>query len=157
MDDVRENGDDTLHNVTVSSSVGDITIDSVKDHLGSGESLTRQLANLTVTKTVTTINSNQVGDDVTTTSNTTTTTTTTQQENSTYGFRFVLLFEIYNTNERISVMSQMLWGNPLNPNKTKSTTTCHIKKIAQSGNPDKELDCIITKQQPNLNTRCAAQ
>lgn len=34
-DDIRTNGDETLHNVTVSSSVGDITIDSVKDHLGS--------------------------------------------------------------------------------------------------------------------------
>lgn len=96
MEDIRENGDDTLHNVTVSSSVGDITIDSVKDHLGSGESLTRQLANLTVTKTVTTINSNQVGDDVTTTSNTTMTTTNTQQENSTYTFRlFCLSFLFY--------------------------------------------------------------
>lgn len=77
-----ENGDDTLHNVTVSSSVGDITIDSVKDHLGSGESLTRQLANLTVTKTVTTINTtNQVGGELTT-SNSSNTTTPTQQENS---------------------------------------------------------------------------
>lgn len=87
MDDVRENGDDTLHNVTVSSSVGDITIDSVKDHLGSGENLTRQLANLTITKTVTTtITNNQVGGDVTTTTSNTNTTTATnvQQENSKY-------------------------------------------------------------------------
>lgn len=78
MEDIRENGDET-----VSSSVGDITIDSVKDHLGSGENLTRQLANLTVTKTVTTITSNQVGGEVTATSNSSSTTTTTiQQENS---------------------------------------------------------------------------
>lgn len=80
MDDVRENGDDTLHNVTVSSSVGDITIDSVKDHLGSGENLSRQLANLTVTKTVTTITTNQTaGSEVTTSSNNTTTINSTQE------------------------------------------------------------------------------
>lgn len=79
MDDVRENGDDTLHNVTVSSSVGDITIDSVKDHLGSGENLMRQLASVAVTKTVTTIATNQTGGDVTTSSNTTTTTNNTQE------------------------------------------------------------------------------
>ncbi|ERL89741.1 hypothetical protein D910_07102 [Dendroctonus ponderosae] len=35
VDEVPENGNETPHNVTVSSSVGDITIDSVKDHLGS--------------------------------------------------------------------------------------------------------------------------
>ncbi|CAG9865318.1 unnamed protein product [Phyllotreta striolata] len=52
-DDVKTNGDETLHNVTVSSSVGDITIDSVKDHLGSGEDLARKLTNMTVAKTVT--------------------------------------------------------------------------------------------------------
>lgn len=89
MDDIRENGDDTLHNVTVSSSVGDITIDSVKDHLGSGESLSRQLANLAVTKTVTTITSNQVGGEVTTTSNSSTTTTTTQESKFAFETIFV--------------------------------------------------------------------
>ncbi|XP_076275605.1 LLGL domain-containing protein l(2)gl isoform X3 [Rhynchophorus ferrugineus] len=40
VDEVQENGSDTPHNVTVSSSVGDITIDSVKDHIGSGEEIT---------------------------------------------------------------------------------------------------------------------
>ncbi|CAG9824720.1 unnamed protein product [Phaedon cochleariae] len=41
-----EQNDTNLHNVTVSSSVGDITIDSVKDHLsGSGEDLNGRLAN----------------------------------------------------------------------------------------------------------------
>lgn len=80
-EEIRENGDDTLHNVTVSSSVGDITIDSVKDHLGSGENLTRQLANLTVTKTVTTITTNQSGE-VTTSSSSTTTTNAAPVDNS---------------------------------------------------------------------------
>ncbi|KAK4874231.1 hypothetical protein RN001_013591 [Aquatica leii] len=75
-EDVRENGDETLHNMTVSSSIGDITIDSVKDHLGSGEELTSRLTNLTITKT-TTIITNQSGD-VTSSS---IATTTTAQEN----------------------------------------------------------------------------
>ncbi|GLV32955.1 lethal (2) giant larvae [Carabus blaptoides fortunei] len=44
-EDVRENGDDTPHDVTVSSSIGDITIDSVKDHLATAsEELSNRLS-----------------------------------------------------------------------------------------------------------------
>ncbi|XP_022916419.1 lethal(2) giant larvae protein isoform X2 [Onthophagus taurus] len=72
-EEVRENGDDTLHNVTVSSSIGDITIDSVKDHIGSGEELASRLSGVAITKTViTTVTTNQSGE---VTSNSTTTTT----------------------------------------------------------------------------------
>ncbi|KAJ8934155.1 hypothetical protein NQ318_012851, partial [Aromia moschata] len=60
-EDVRSNCEETLHNVTVSSSVGDITIDSVKDHLGSGEELHRRISGLCVTKTVTTVVSSTQG------------------------------------------------------------------------------------------------
>ncbi|XP_074039294.1 LLGL domain-containing protein l(2)gl isoform X1 [Leptinotarsa decemlineata] len=78
-EDVRSNPDETLHNVTVSSSVGDITIDSVKDHLGSGEEINRRISGLCVTKTVTTIiSSSQEG---VVTSSSTTSTTMTNQEN----------------------------------------------------------------------------
>lgn len=79
VEEVQENGNDTPHNVTVSSSVGDITIDSVKDHLGSGEELSRRIAGLQVTKTVTTIISSSGGEEVSTS---TFTTTTTEQENN---------------------------------------------------------------------------
>ncbi|XP_072398272.1 lethal(2) giant larvae protein [Diabrotica undecimpunctata] len=79
-EDARTNGDETLHNVTVSSSVGDITIDSVKDHLGSGEDLARKLNNVTVTKTVTTIVTNSSIQEGVATSNSTTTTVTSGQE-----------------------------------------------------------------------------
>ncbi|XP_049822272.1 lethal(2) giant larvae protein homolog 1 isoform X3 [Aethina tumida] len=80
-DKTEENGagDETPHNVTVSSSVGDITIDSVKDHLGSGEELNRRISGLCVTKTVTTIISSST-DGAVTSSSTTTTTTTSQNE-----------------------------------------------------------------------------
>ncbi|XP_015837731.1 lethal(2) giant larvae protein homolog 1 isoform X3 [Tribolium castaneum] len=78
-EEVRENGEETPHNVTVSSSVGDITIDSVKDYLGSGEELNRRISGMCVTKTVTTvINSSQDG---AVTSSSTTTTTTSAQDN----------------------------------------------------------------------------
>lgn len=78
-EDVRSNGEENQHNMTVSSSVGDITIDSVKDHLGSGEELNRRISGLCVTKTVTTIiNTNQEG--VTSSSSTTTTTAQAAQE-----------------------------------------------------------------------------
>lgn len=75
-EEVRENGDENMHNLTVSSSVGDITIDSVKDHLGSGEELTNRLASLTITKTSITTISNQGGEV------TSSTVTTTTQENN---------------------------------------------------------------------------
>ncbi|XP_057666657.1 lethal(2) giant larvae protein isoform X2 [Diorhabda carinulata] len=78
-EDARTNGDETLHNVTVSSSVGDITIDSVKDHLGSGEDLARKLNSVSVTKTVTTIVSNSNNQEGVTTTNTTTTVATGQE------------------------------------------------------------------------------
>lgn len=72
---MRSNGpEEALHNVTVSSSVGDITIDSVKDHLGSGEDLNRRISGMTVTKTVTTVVSS--GQETVTSSSTTVTTTT---------------------------------------------------------------------------------
>ncbi|KRT85566.1 hypothetical protein AMK59_1411 [Oryctes borbonicus] len=77
-EEIRENGEDGLHNVTVSSSIGDITIDSVKDHLGSGEELTSRLSGITITKTVTTVTTNQSGEVIT--SNSTTTTTTDEQQ-----------------------------------------------------------------------------
>ncbi|KAJ8910731.1 hypothetical protein NQ315_016129 [Exocentrus adspersus] len=81
-EDVRSNGEENLHNVTVSSSVGDITIDSVKDHLGSGEDINRRISGLCVTKNVTTIiSSNQEG---VTSSNTTTTITATAQDDGEY-------------------------------------------------------------------------
>ncbi|XP_066246031.1 lethal(2) giant larvae protein homolog 1 isoform X2 [Euwallacea similis] len=84
VDEVPENGNDTPHNVTVSSSVGDITIDSVKDHLGSGEELTRRITNLQVTKTVTTVSSSSIsnvqGEEVSS-SAITTTSVTSEQEN----------------------------------------------------------------------------
>ncbi|KAF5287521.1 hypothetical protein FQA39_LY04149 [Lamprigera yunnana] len=76
-EEVRENGEDVMHNMTVSSSIGDITIDSVKDHLGSGEALIHHLTNLTVTETAVTTISNQDGE-ITSTS---ITATTTSQEN----------------------------------------------------------------------------
>ncbi|XP_031353819.1 lethal(2) giant larvae protein isoform X1 [Photinus pyralis] len=77
-EEVRENGEENLHNMTVSSSIGDITIDSVKDHLGSGEELTSRLSNLTVTKSsvTTTSLSNQSGE---VTSSSAMTVTTTQE------------------------------------------------------------------------------
>ncbi|KAK9707867.1 LLGL2 [Popillia japonica] len=97
-EEVRENGDDALHNVTVSSSIGDITIDSVKDHLGSGcfaqhhlgsgEELTSRLSGIaTITKTVTTVTTNESGEVVTTNSTTTTATNEQQQviESTTMG------------------------------------------------------------------------
>ncbi|XP_018324100.2 uncharacterized protein LOC108736234 [Agrilus planipennis] len=77
-DELRENGDETLHNVTVSSSIGDITIDSVKDHLGTGDELSNRLSNLTVTKTVITTVTNDSGDAVTSSTSTTTTTANNQ-------------------------------------------------------------------------------
>ncbi|XP_030755265.1 lethal(2) giant larvae protein isoform X2 [Sitophilus oryzae] len=61
VDEVPENGNDSPLNVTVASSVGDITIDSVKDHLGSGE------GEITITKITTT---------------TVTTSSSTEQENN---------------------------------------------------------------------------
>ncbi|CAH0563460.1 unnamed protein product [Brassicogethes aeneus] len=85
IDEVRENGasgEETPHNVTVSSSVGDITIDSVKDHLGSGEDLNKRVSGLCVTKTVTTIVSSSTGQDGGVTSSTTTTTTSTANEST---------------------------------------------------------------------------
>lgn len=81
-EEVRENGEDGLHNVTVSSSIGDITIDSVKDHLGSGEELTSRLSGITITKTVTTVTTNQSGEVVTSNSTATTTTTNEQHQES---------------------------------------------------------------------------
>jgi hypothetical protein len=74
-EEVRENGEEALHNVTVSSSVGDITIDSVKDYLGSGEELNRRISGMCVTKTVTTVISSSQDGAVTSSSTTTTTTT----------------------------------------------------------------------------------
>ncbi|CAH1129271.1 unnamed protein product [Ceutorhynchus assimilis] len=87
VDELPENGQETPHNVTVSSSVGDITIDSVKDHnLGSGEELSRRISGLQVTKTVTTIissSSNSQGEEVTNSQTVTTaTTTSTDSENN---------------------------------------------------------------------------
>lgn len=88
---MRENGDENLHNVTISSSVGDITIDSVKDYLGSGEEINRRTSGVCVTKTVTTVISNNCEDGVLTSSSTTTTTTTTNaQENSEYLLLFLV-------------------------------------------------------------------
>jgi lethal(2) giant larvae protein len=82
-EEVRENGEEALHNVTVSSSVGDITIDSVKDYLGSGEELNRRISGMCVTKTVTTVISSSQDGAVTSSSTTTTTTTAAgAQENS---------------------------------------------------------------------------
>ncbi|XP_050298869.1 lethal(2) giant larvae protein homolog 1 [Anthonomus grandis grandis] len=65
VDEVPENGIETPHNVTVSSSVGDITIDSVKDHLGSGEELSRRITGLQVTKSVTTVISSSTSNSTT--------------------------------------------------------------------------------------------
>ncbi|KAL1494212.1 hypothetical protein ABEB36_009844 [Hypothenemus hampei] len=83
VDEVPENGNETPHNVTVSSSVGDITIDSVKDHLGSGEELSKRITSLQLTKTVTTVissSSHQQGEE-TSSSTITTTTATERNEN----------------------------------------------------------------------------
>nr|CAH7738666.1 unnamed protein product [Callosobruchus chinensis] len=59
MDTTTEAPSMNTHNATMSSSAGDITIDSVKDHLGgSGEDIAKRLAGvttLTVTKTTTVI------------------------------------------------------------------------------------------------------
>lgn len=75
-EEMRENGEETSHNVTVSSSsIGDITIDSVKDHLGSGDEISSRLSGITVVKTVaTTVTANQSGETVT--AHTTTVTST---------------------------------------------------------------------------------
>ncbi|XP_019760944.2 lethal(2) giant larvae protein homolog 1 isoform X1 [Dendroctonus ponderosae] len=84
VDEVPENGNETPHNVTVSSSVGDITIDSVKDHLGSGDELNRRISNLQVTKTVTTIissSSSTQGEEVSSNTIASTATTTDQESN----------------------------------------------------------------------------
>ncbi|XP_060521862.1 lethal(2) giant larvae protein homolog 1 isoform X3 [Cylas formicarius] len=83
IEEGRENGEDTPHNVTVSSSVGDITIDSVKDHLGtSGEELSRRLTTgLHVTKTVTTIISSNSQGEVSSSTVTERTVTNAEQEN----------------------------------------------------------------------------
>lgn len=93
-EEVRSNGgEETLHNVTVSSSVGDITIDSIKDHLGSGEDLNRRISGICVTKTVTTIvNSNTTQEGTVTESSTTTTTTTTAADDENSEYRFFVLF-----------------------------------------------------------------
>lgn len=79
---MRENGEETPHDVTVSSSIGDITIDSVKDHLaGASEELTNRLSgvqlnaggqSVIVKTTTTTISSSNSGE---VTSSTITTTT----------------------------------------------------------------------------------
>lgn len=79
-----------MHNLTVSSSVGDITIDSVKDHLGSGEELTNRLASLTITKTSITTISNQGGEV------TSSTVTTTTQENSKFFFKSCIFAVFFN-------------------------------------------------------------
>lgn len=68
--------------MTVTSSIGDITIDSVKDHIGSGEEVTNRISGMTVTKTIITTTVNQGGEVITSSSNSTTTTSTTQAENS---------------------------------------------------------------------------
>lgn len=86
---MRSNGEENQHNMTVSSSIGDITIDSVKDHLGSGEDLNRRISGLCVTKTVTTIvSSNQEG----VTSSSTTATTTAIAENTSKCSAFCVFF-----------------------------------------------------------------
>lgn len=89
--------------MTVSSSAGDITIDSVKDHLGSGEDLTRRISGLCVTKTITTIvNNSTIQEGTVTQTNSTTTTTTSAtevDENSECGFLcfvFQFMFLFYN-------------------------------------------------------------
>lgn len=69
--------------MTVSSSIGDITIDSVKDHLGSGDELSNRVSNVTITKTVITSVSNSSGDVAV---SNTTTTTTNNQESSKFSF-----------------------------------------------------------------------
>lgn len=83
--------------MTVSSSAGDITIDSVKDHLGSGEDLTRRISGLCVTKTITTIiNNSTIQEGTVTQTNTTTTTTSATEvdENSECSF-LCFCFSIY--------------------------------------------------------------
>ncbi|XP_065162480.1 lethal(2) giant larvae protein isoform X2 [Atheta coriaria] len=79
--DKMENGEtDTIHNSTMNStmtsSIGDITIDSVKDHINAHDDLNARMSGITITKTtITTSMLNQSGEVVT---NTTTTTTTTE-------------------------------------------------------------------------------
>lgn len=77
-DDVRSNGEETPHNMTVSSSVGDITIDSVRDHLDQNEDGSRQVILELKSTSTTVVNSNTV-DNVTTETMTTTQTTQTNE------------------------------------------------------------------------------
>ena len=101
-EEMRENGEETSHNVTVSSSsIGDITIDSVKDHLGSGDEISSRLSGITIIKTVAmTAATNESGETVT--SHTTTVTSTTNNDEGKWLFvrmtsafdRVCVLFEI---------------------------------------------------------------